>query len=118
LAMLLVLYIWLLRISARHPDLPEEISVTNPQRPETWPTVRSGLYFLIPIGILVWCLTVEMLSAGLSAFWAVVTMLFLMVTQRPIIAWFRKQQVRSAAERGLRETVVGLQEGARNMIGI
>src|SRR3546814_4639784 len=72
LALLAALDIWLLRIAARHPDLPEEISVTNPVRPEPWPTVRAGLHFLIPIGILVWCLSIEELSAGLSAFWAAV----------------------------------------------
>lgn len=118
LALLVALYLWLLRVAASHPDLPSEISVTNPVRPETWPTVRAGLYFLIPIGILVWCLTVEMLSAGLSAFWAVVSMLLQMLTQRPLIAWYRKQQVRRAMHVGVSETVAGLQEGARNMIGI
>src|SRR3546814_13595478 len=55
-AMLVALYIWLLRISASHPDLPTDINITNPTRPETWPTVRAGMYFLIPIGVLVWCL--------------------------------------------------------------
>lgn len=117
-AMLVVLYLWLLSISAKHPDLPTEISVTNPTRPETWPTVRSGLYFLIPIGILVWCLSVEQLSAGLSAFWAVVSMVLQMVTQRPLIAWFRKQAVAPAISVGVSDTVNGLQEGARNMVGI
>lgn len=118
LGLLLVLYVWLLRIAASHPDLPTEINITNPVKPETWPTVRAGLYFLIPIGILVWCLTVEMLSAGLSAFWAAVSMMIQMATQRPLIAWFRKQEVASAAHQGIRETVKGLQEGARNMVGI
>ncbi|MGB6103171.1 MAG: TRAP transporter fused permease subunit [Pusillimonas sp.] len=115
---LTVLYLWLLRISAMHPDLPTEISITNPVRPEPWPTVRSGLYFLIPIGILVWCLTVEQFSAGLSAFWAVVAMILQMLTQRPLIAWFRKQSLAPAAKAGVSETINGLQEGARNMIGI
>lgn len=117
-ALLIALYLWLLRIAASHPDLPTEISITNPVRPETWPTVRAGLYFLIPIGILVWCLTVEMLSAGLSAFWAVVSMVIQMLTQRPLIAWFRKQAVAPATRLGMDETVRGLQEGARNMVGI
>ncbi|HWK71692.1 MAG TPA: TRAP transporter fused permease subunit [Burkholderiaceae bacterium] len=117
-AMLVALYLWLLRISASHPDLPTEISITNPTRPEAWPTVRAGLYFLIPIGILVWCLSVEQLSAGLSAFWAVVSMVIQMLTQRPLIAWFRKQEVLEPTRLGLSETVNGLQEGARNMIGI
>lgn len=116
--LLVALYLWLLRIAALNPDLPTEISITNPVRPETWPTVRAGLYFLIPIGILVWCLTVEQLSAGLSAFWAVVSMVVQMLTQRPLMAWFRKQAVAPMINVGVHETVNGLQEGARNMIGI
>src|SRR5690606_26055823 len=107
---LTILYLWLLRISASHPDLPVDINITNPVRPESWPTVRSGLYFLIPIGILVWCLTVEQFSAGLSAFWAVVAMVVQMLTQRPLIAWFRKQSVAPAVKTGVSETITGLQE--------
>lgn len=118
LGLLAVLYVWLLRLAAMHPDLPTEISITNPQRPESWPTVRAGLYFLIPIGILVWCLGVEYLSAGLSAFWAAVAMLFQMLTQRPLIAFFRKQALAPAARTGVMDSINGLQEGARNMVGI
>ncbi|HLV28370.1 MAG TPA: TRAP transporter fused permease subunit, partial [Burkholderiaceae bacterium] len=118
LIVLLALYVWLLRIAARHPDLPTDINVTNPVRPEAWPTVRAGLYYLIPIGILVWCLAVDQLSAGLSAFWAVMAMLFQMVTQRPLIAFFRGQSIAEPLRLGLHEAVVGLQEGARNMVGI
>lgn len=118
LVVLLALYLWLLRISARHPDLPTDINVTNPVRPEAWPTVRAGLYYLIPIGILVWCLAVDQLSAGLSAFWAVMAMLFQMVTQRPLIAFFRGQATAEPLRQGFTEAVVGLQEGARNMVGI
>jgi TRAP transporter 4TM/12TM fusion protein len=118
LALLVILNVWLLRMAAKHPDLSEEISITNPVRPETWPTIRSGLHFLIPIGILVWCLSIEELSAGLSAFWAVVAMLAQMVTQRPITAWFRRQTLAPAFKRGWRDALNGLEEGARNMIGI
>lgn len=116
--MLLVLYVWLLWVASRHPDLPEHVSITDAKRPEPWPTVRAGLFYLIPIGILVWCLTIEMLSPGLSAFWAVVAMLFQMATQRPLMAWLRKQALAPAVRTGLVETVRGLQEGARNMVGI
>ncbi|VFR34641.1 TRAP-type uncharacterized transport system, fused permease component [plant metagenome] len=118
LAMLAALNVWLLRMAARHPDLPTDISITNPQRPETWPTVRAGLHFLIPIGVLVWCLSVEELSAGLSAFWAVVAMLVQMVTQRPLTAWFRKQNAAPAWRQGATDAILGLEDGARNMIGI
>jgi len=118
LAMLALLYLWLLRIAASHPDLPTDIDITHPTRPPIWPTVRAGLYYLIPIGVLVWCLTVEMFSAGLSAFWAVIAMLIQMVTQHPLIAWFRRQPTAHAWSLGWSEAVTGLQEGARNMVGI
>src|SRR3546814_13573222 len=107
-----------MRMSDWSSDVCSSDLITNPTRPETWPTVRAGLYFIIPIGVLVWCLSVEQLSAGLSAFWAVVSMVIQMLTQRPLIAWFRKQQVMPSVRVGVSETVNGLQEGARNMIGI
>src|SRR3546814_3541324 len=34
-ALLVALYLWLLRISASHPDLPTDINITNPTRPAT-----------------------------------------------------------------------------------
>ncbi|HLU79260.1 MAG TPA: DUF3394 domain-containing protein, partial [Burkholderiaceae bacterium] len=77
-----------------------------------------GLYYLIPIGILVWCLAVDQLSAGLSAFWAVMAMLFQMITQRPLVAFFRGEPIGEPIKRGIDEALVGLQEGARNMVGI
>ncbi len=90
-ALLALAYVWSTRVAARQPDLPTEIDVQNPVLPPTWPTVKAGLHFLIPIGVLIWCLMVEELSPGLSAFWGVVTQVLLMVTQRPLIALFRKQ---------------------------
>ena len=85
--MLLALYVWLLAVASRHPDLPENLATADVQQPEPWPTIRSGLFYLIPIGVLVWCLTVEMLSPGLSAFWGVAAMVFQMLTQRPLMAF-------------------------------
>ena len=117
-SLLVVLYVFLMWISARHPELPKSVSVTDLQRPEVWPTVRTGLFYLLPIGVLVWSLTVERLSPGLSAFWAVVTMLVLMLTQRPLIAFFRKLPMAGAVKEGVVDTIGGLQAGARNMIGI
>ncbi len=116
--LLALLYVGLVWMASRHPDLPDTVSVTDPVRPEVWPTVRTGLFFLIPIGILVWSLTIERLSPGLSAFWAVVAMLVLMVTRRPLQAFFRQQQISAAFVQGLRDAIDGLQAGARNMIGI
>ncbi|HRE44941.1 MAG TPA: DUF3394 domain-containing protein, partial [Terricaulis sp.] len=85
---------------------------------ETWPTVRAGLHFLLPIGTLIWCLMVRELSPALSAFWAIVVLLALMLTQRPAIRLLRRQPLGTAWRQGLDEVVGGLIDGSRNMTGI
>jgi TRAP transporter 4TM/12TM fusion protein len=119
-ALLAGFYVYTLYVAARCPDLPEDIDVDHPVLPETWPTVKAGLHFLIPIGVLIWCLMIEELSPALSAFWATMTLLVLMATQRPLIALFRRKSrsVKSEAARGLVDVMHGLNDGARNMIGI
>jgi TRAP-type uncharacterized transport system fused permease subunit len=88
--------------------------------PSTWPTVKAGLHFMIPIGVLIWCLMIEELSPALSAFWAVVVLIGLMVTQEALIDFFRgkKSEVLPALKRGAWQSIEGLHDGARNMIGI
>jgi len=118
-ALLLALYLIACRMVARVPDMPPDIDVENPVQPEAWPTVQAGLHFLIPIGVLVWCLMVEDLSPGLSAFYAVVAQLALMLTQRALIASMRgSRDVVAQLRLGLRDIVLGLNDGARSMIGI
>jgi TRAP transporter 4TM/12TM fusion protein len=117
--LLAALYVYSVYVAAKSPDLPPDIDVDNPVLPETWPTVKAGLHFLIPIGVLIWALMIDELSPALSAFWATVVLMALMLTQRPLTALFRKQGAHGAALRqGWREVVDGLNDGARNMIGI
>jgi TRAP transporter 4TM/12TM fusion protein len=116
--LLLATHIALLWDAARNPDLPQDIDIDNPVLPDTWPTVRAGLHFLVPIGVLIWCLMIEQLSPALSAFWATATLIALMATQRPIVAFFRGRPSLPEWRVGLREIVQGLNDGARNMIGI
>jgi len=116
-AMVLV-YLVALRAAAACPDLPHDIDVRHPKPLDTWPTVKAGLHFMLPVGTLIWCLMVEELSPALSAFWAVAVLVILMLTQRPLIALFRKRRVDGAWRSGWTEVVGGFQDGARNMIGI
>jgi TRAP transporter 4TM/12TM fusion protein len=117
--LLFALYLAVLKAASRYPDLPEDIDVNNPVLPPTWPTVRAGLHYLIPIGVLIWCLMIEELSPSLSAFWATVVLLVLMVTQRPLLRLFRGQGALAvAAKQGWDEVVGALNDGSRNMIGI
>ncbi|MBL8341056.1 MAG: TRAP transporter permease [Rubrivivax sp.] len=117
-AVVLALYGVSLREAARSPDLPEDIDIDHPKALDTWPTVRAGLHFLMPIGTLIWCLMVVELSPALSAFWAIVVLLVLMLTQRPLIRLLRKQPAGDGWLQGWREVVGGLMDGSRNMIGI
>ncbi|MDA1116894.1 MAG: TRAP transporter permease [Proteobacteria bacterium] len=118
-ALLTALYVYTVRVAARCPDLPQDIDIENPVLPETWPTVKAGLHFLIPIGVLIWCLMIEELSPALSAFWATVTLMALMATHHPLTTFFRgRRDLAAASRRGSVEVVEGLNDGARNMISI
>ena len=113
------LYVYTVRIASRCPDLPPDIDVDHPVLPDTWPTVKAGIHFLIPVGVLIWCLMIEELSPALSAFWATISLLALMASQRPLIALFRRAGgAGRELRRGLVEIFEGLNDGARSMIGI
>ena len=119
-ALLAVVYLGLIRFCARYPEL--ELDDPNSpvvELPEVGPTVKSGLHYILPVIVLIWCLMVERLSPGLSAFWATAFMIFIMVTQRPLFAMFRQLgNTAGYLKQGWNELIDGLISGARNMIGI
>ena len=117
---LTVIYIALLKLAAGYPEL-ESDDPNQPiySLPQTRPTVLVGLQYILPVVVLVWCLMVERLSPGLSAFWATVFMIFIILTQRPVTSIFRGRSDMSADLReGVMDLWIGLITGARNMIGI
>ena len=117
---LAVIYVALLKVGARYPELELGSSSSKVVKlPQTRPTVMVGLHYILPVIVLVWCLMVERLSPGLSAFWATVFMIFIMITQRPLIAIFRgRSKVVADIKEGFKDLWDGLVAGARNMIGI
>ena len=118
-ALVFVVYLALLKFGARYPELQED-DPNSPivKLPESGPTVKVGLHYLLPVVVLVWELMVERLSPGLSAFWASAFMVFILLTQRPITAYFRGHGVAGKVKEGWDDLISGLIEGARNMIGI
>jgi TRAP transporter 4TM/12TM fusion protein len=113
-------YLGLLAYSTRFPELVvDDPNSALLEMPEPGPTVKVGLYFLLPIVILMWCLVVERFSPATAAFWATLFMIFIVVTQRPLLALMRRHgDVAAATRQGLKEFVDGMISGARNMIGI
>ncbi|MFW3614258.1 TRAP transporter permease [Billgrantia antri] len=117
---LAVVYVGLLKLGSFYPEL-ELDDPASPviNLPQTRPTVMVGLHYILPVVVLVWCLMVERLSPGLSAFWATVLMIFIMLTQRPITAFFRgRSRLAADIKEGFVDLWDGLITGARNMIGI
>jgi TRAP transporter 4TM/12TM fusion protein len=119
-ALLLTAYLVLLWVGSRQPALMlDDPDAPVFELPETRPTLLSGMHYLLSVVVLIWCLMVEQMSPGLSAFWATMFMIFILLTQRPLTAWMRGQGDLSVqARRGVSELVDGLATGARNMIGI
>lgn len=117
---LLAAYVGLLWFGSRQPELPlDDPDAQVFELPETGPTVKSGLHYLLAVVVLIWCLMVEQMSPGLSAFWATLFIIFVMLTQKPIQALFRGVDGLGAAARsGAMDLIDGLAAGARNMIGI
>jgi TRAP transporter 4TM/12TM fusion protein len=115
----LAIYLATLAYAARYPDL--ELDDPNAPilvLPRAWDVTRTGLDFLIPLVVLLWCLMVEEMSPGLSAFWATTSIIAIVATRRPLLALFRRQSVGEAARAAFADLVDGLALGARNMIGI
>ena len=115
-----VSYINIAAWCAKFPDLelddPNQEIVALPRIKET---VNSGLHFLLPVIVLIWCLMIERLSPGLSAFWGTMVLIFILLTQKALFGYFRgsfdlKVQLKS----GLTDLLDGLETGAKNMISI
>lgn len=121
IGLLVVTYLALLKVCANTPPL----EVDDPEQPidklpQTRQVLLSGLHFLLPVIVLVWCLMVERLSPGYSAYWGCLMLIAILVTQRPILAWMRKQKplIGHEFKEGLVDLREGLIIGARNMVGI
>jgi TRAP transporter 4TM/12TM fusion protein len=119
-SLLMGAYLGLLWVSSREPELQlDDPNAPVFELPETGPTVRSGLHYLLAVVVLVWCLMVEQLSPALSAFWATMFMVFIILTQKPIIGVMRgAHNIGGDFKNGITDLIAGLETGARNMIGI
>lgn len=115
-----IFYLILLWLASRHPDLTVDApDAPITELPRAGATAITGLYYILPIIILIWCIIVERLSPGLSAFWATIAMIVVALTQHPIKSIFRGTgQLGPAFKRGFDEWVDGMISGSRNMIGI
>ncbi len=115
--LLAVAYIFLLWVACKVPELEQTTEIK--ELPHLGRTAQAGYYFLLPVVVLMWCLVVERLSPALSAFWATVLMIVILLSQRPIKGLLRKVQGEEFSfKTGFADLIHGSVSGARNMIGI
>jgi len=113
---MVISYLALLYSVSKMPDLPSSEII---EIPEIGKTVKAGLHFLLPVVLLIWLLTVERFSPETSVYWATMFMMFIVLTQKFILAIFRGQSnltyhIISSVE----DLKLGFVNGARNMIGV
>ncbi len=114
---LFLAYVLLVGLACKVPDLEESHEISK--LPFLGPTAQAGYYFLLPVVVLMWCLVVERFSPSLSAFWASVLMMFIVLTHRKIKGLFRKVvKEEYTLRRGFQDLITGMVSGASNMIGI
>ena len=116
-----VAYLVLIRGAAKHPDLVEDDpNAPLEVLPRPWDVAVTGLHFVLPIIVLIWCILIERLSPTLSAYWATMAMIFIIFTQKPLKALFRGEGTSffSGIVAGWHDFFDGMIAGARNMIGI
>ena len=118
--LIFVVYAGLLWFAAQVPDLePDDPNSEEVTLPIVGEIYKSGLYYLLPIIVLVYFLMIEQKSPGLSAFWATALLFVILLTQRPLKAMFRgESDMANAFKAGTIDLWNGLIDGARNMIGI
>jgi TRAP transporter 4TM/12TM fusion protein len=117
---IVIAYLAIVRSVSKEPDLtiddPNAEMLVLPPIKETF---LAGLHYLLPVVLLIWALLVEELSPGLSAFYASISLIVILLTQKALLAFFRGQaNPMSRVKDGWIDLVEGLELGARNMIGI
>lgn len=119
-AALLALYLSALTVASKRPDLElDDPNAKQIRLPVMGQVVPTGLHFLLPILVLIWYLMVERQSPAKSAFYAVMVMIFILLTQKPLKALMRGTgEVGAAFRSGFDDLLEGMIAGARNMIGI
>ncbi|MBN2452206.1 MAG: TRAP transporter permease [Lentisphaeria bacterium] len=85
--------------------------------PAFWPRCRSGLYFLPPLGLLIWLLF-RRFSPELAAFWSIASLAVTVTLRELLAARSDGRPLRHGAGRVLRILAQSLVTGGRNMMGI
>jgi len=92
--LMVIAFLGLAKVAVRYENHPGNRDITEDKiMPELLPTFLSGIYYLLPVGVLIWCLMIERWSPELSVIWAIAMISAQMVLQKPVMRLMRKQQL-------------------------
>jgi TRAP transporter 4TM/12TM fusion protein len=92
--------------------------LTKEETPNFFKTLRGGLHYLFPIGVLIYELVVPRHSPEMAAFRAIIAMFFIMLFQEPVMRYFNKEPVAPGFIQSLKTIVESLAAGGRNMVTV
>jgi len=115
-----VTYLFLVRIAAQATPVDIfELSENQKPLPPFGDVVVTGLHFILPVFVLIWCVLVERLSPSYSAFWATLSMLFICFTQPLFLKIFTGGNVSANdLKLGFSDVMSGMAAGSISMIPI
>ncbi len=86
--------------------------------PPFFKTFMSGLHYLIPLAVLLYELIILRHSPELAAFHAIWMLAIVMVLQKPVKAYLKREQLGKAFWQGIKDLLSGMSNGARNMCAV
>ncbi len=116
----LAAYVVLAYLAAQKPDLEmDDPNQPIEQLPRAGAVAITGLYYILPIILLIWMIMIERTSAATAAYYAVLAMTFIALTQHALKGFFRGElRLGQQLKHGFGQWVDGLIAGARSMISI
>ena len=92
--------------------------LTKNEIPNFLRTLKGGLHYLLPIGVLVYELVVPRHSPELAAFRAIIAMFFVMLFQEPIKRYLNKEPIAPGFIHSLKLILESMAAGGRNMVTV
>jgi TRAP transporter 4TM/12TM fusion protein len=86
--------------------------------PPFWKTLFGGMHYLVPLCMLLYELIVVRHTPELAAFNAIWVMAIIMLLQRPVQAFVRKEPIGPTIKQSIVEIFAALANGARNMVSV
>jgi len=92
--------------------------MSRSELPQFFRTLISGAHFLLPLTMLLYELIIMRHSPELAAFNAIWVMSIIMLVQRPVKAYLKKEPLFPAFRQGVVDIFSALASGARNMVSV